>query len=69
MRLVLVQYTADHTLIDQERFRRSRGREDQFGTGIGLSFRYGRMYTMGKHKIISNTIYLRFRKGFESLRG
>lgn len=47
MGLVFVQHVAGHTLIDQDRLRRSRGREDQFGAGIGLPFRYGRTYTMG----------------------
>ena len=42
MGLVFVQHTADHTFIDQDRLRRSRGREDQFGAGIGLSFRHSR---------------------------
>ena len=56
MGLVFVQHTADHTFIDQDRLRRSRGREDQFGAGIGLPFRYGRTDTMSKHKTINNTI-------------
>ena len=46
MGLVFVQHTADHTFIDQDRLRRSRGREDQFGAGIVLSFRYSRMDTV-----------------------
>ena len=47
MGLVFVQHVADHTFIDQDRLRRSRGREDQFGAGIGLPFRYGRTDTVG----------------------
>jgi hypothetical protein len=46
MGLVFVQHVADHTLINQDRLRRSRGREDQFGAGIGLPFRYGRTDTV-----------------------
>ena len=45
MGLVFVQHTADHTFIDQDRFRRSRGRENQFSTWICFSFRYSRMDT------------------------
>ena len=56
MGFIFVQHTADHTLIDQ------------FGTGIGLPFRYSRTYTVGKDKTISNIIYLRFLKGFGSQR-
>lgn len=47
MGLVFVQHIADHPLIDQDRLRRSRGCEDQFGTGIGIPFRYGRTDTVG----------------------
>ena len=47
MGLVFIQHTADHAFIDQDRLRRSRRREDQFGAGIGFSFRYGRTDTVG----------------------
>ena len=47
MGLVFVQHVADHTFIDQDRLRRGRRCEDQFGAGIDLPFRYGRTYAMG----------------------
>ena len=47
MGLEFIQHIADHAFIDQDRFRRSRRREDQFGAGIGFPFRYGRTDTVG----------------------
>ena len=47
MGLVFVQHIADHALVDQNRLRRSQRREDQFGAGIGLPFRYSRTDTTG----------------------
>lgn len=39
--------STNRIFIDQERLRCSRGREDQLGTRIGLSFRYSMTHTMG----------------------
>lgn len=68
MGLVLIQHIADQAFIDQDWLWCGRGREDQFGAGIGLPFRYGRTDTAGKHKTIINIIYIRFLKGFGSQR-
>lgn len=47
MGLIFVQHIADHTLINQNRFRGGRRCEDQFSTRIGFSFRHGRTNTAG----------------------
>ena len=47
MGFVFVQHVADHTFIDQDRFRGGRRCEDQFSTRVGFSFRNSRTDTAG----------------------
>ena len=47
MGFIFIQHSADHSFINEDWFRCSRRREDQFGPGIGFSFRNSRTHTMG----------------------
>lgn len=47
MGFVLIQHIADHTFVDQNRFRSGRRREDQLSAGVGFPFRHGGADTSG----------------------
>lgn len=47
MGFVLIQHIADHTFVDQNRFRSGRRREDQLSARVGFPFRHGGADTSG----------------------
>ena len=47
MVFVLIQHIADHTFVDQNRFRSGRRREDQLSARVGFPFRHGGADTSG----------------------